>query len=303
MNRDLMTRITYVILMGSGFPLMRFMSLHFDALNNNAVRFLSGGMAMALICLFCYRKELVKVLTSPRMLGKIMILAVFTTAMMHCIMYGLRYTSALAGSIFGILAMPLGSVMAAIVYRDERGRVCQWKFIVGGLLAVGGSFLFVLAGQDASSGANMEFMWGALFLALGIFVQSMQALVAKYVVKESHAIVVSTMTAIISGCMYLLLAIYTNKIVELETVSSGMLIALSLAGVYGLMSGMMMSFIIIKSQGVVIFNILQLLLPISTAVVGYLTLGESIQLEQAMGACVVILGCVLALQAKVKRHV
>ena len=59
-----------------------------------------------------------------------------------------------------------------------------------------------------------------------------------------------------------------------------------------------MSFYIVQKQGVVVYNILQLIVPLSTAVVGYITLGEAINLMQGVGAVIVILGCVFALKEK-----
>lgn len=47
-----------------------------------------------------------------------------------------------------------------------------------------------------------------------------------------------------------------------------------------------------------VFNILQLIVPLSTAVVGYFTPGETINLMQGAGAVLVVLGCILALKEK-----
>lgn len=296
MNNDYFIRIFYIILMGFGFPIMRFMSIHFEIINNNAVRFLAGGFLFILICIFKFRDEFKKIKEEPILILKLLLLGCFMTGNMYFFMNGLKNTSALAGSIFGILAMPLAIIMAAIFFKDERDRVKEKNFYIGSILAVVGSLLFVIYGNKA--GGSSDFLKGALFLGTAIFIQSVQNLVVKNIAKKLHAIVISASTATLSGIIYLTIAIQSGKIVQLSEVSQGLLIGLALAGVYGMLTGMLMAFYIVQKQGVVIFNILQLVIPLSTAIVGYFTLGEKINFIQGIGAIVVVLGCIFALKKK-----
>ncbi len=294
MNNDYLTRIFYIILMGFGFPIMRYMSVHFDTLNNNAVRFLSGGLLFMLICLFKFKDEIKKIIEKPVIILKLLLLGVFMTGNMYFFINGLKHTSALAGSIFGILAMPLAVIMAAIFYKDERERVKKVHFYVGSFFAVIGSLVFVIFGN--SSGGGTDFFKGALFLSTAIFIQSIQNLIVKNVSKKLHAIVISASTAMFSGIIYLLLAVNTGTILKLQEVSTGLIIGLSLAGIYGMLTGMLLAFYIVQKQGIVTFNIIQLVIPLSTAIVGYFTLGERIGMYQGVGAVIVVFGCIIALK-------
>lgn len=276
MNNPNTMRVLYVILMGFGLPIMRFMSLHFDTINNNAVRFLSGGFVFILIAVFKFSGEIKKVKEEPVLIFNLLLLGVLMTGNMYFYINGLKYTSALTGSIFGILSMPLAVLMAAVFYRDERGRVKQASFYAGSILAVAGSLIFVFNGSQ--TGESSDFLTGALLLGIAILIQSIQNLLVKHTGKKLHSIVISASTATLSGILYLSIEIQSGKITQLSEVGVGLLAGLALAGVYGMLTGMLMAFYIVQKQGVVVFNILQLIVPLSTAVVGYFTLGETINL-------------------------
>ena len=216
MNNPNTMRVLYVILMGFGLPIMRFMSLHFDTINNNAVRFLSGGFVFILIAVFKFSGEIKKVKEEPVLIFNLLLLGVLMTGNMYFYINGLKYTSALTGSIFGILAMPLAVLMAAVFYRDERGRVKQASFYAGSILAVAGSLIFVFNGSQ--TGESSDFLTGALLLGIAILIQSIQNLLVKHTGKKLHSIVISASTATLSGILYLSIAIQSGKITQLSEV-------------------------------------------------------------------------------------
>lgn len=109
---------------------------------------------------------------------------------------------------------------------------------------------------------------------------------------------ISAVTATMTGIIYLLIAINTGRTCQLYETSTAMRIGLVFAGIYGMLTGMMMAFYIVQKQGVGIFNSIQLIVPLSIAIVGYFTLDEKITLLQCLGAIIVIFGCVIALKKK-----
>jgi drug/metabolite transporter (DMT)-like permease len=270
------------------------MSIHFDTLNNNAVRFLSGGLFFCLICLFKFRTEIRIIVNDYKIALSLLFLAVFMSANMFFFINGLKYTSAISGSLFGILAMPLGIIFASIFYPDERKVVMRKEFIMGAIISFIGSVIFVLNSNEINE-RTVTYL-GYIYLTIAIVIQSIQNLIVKRLALNLPTIVISASTATLSGAIFLVVSIYTNSFSELNDTPSILIFWLVLAGIYGMLTGMLMAFYILKKQGVAKFNMTQLLIPISTGVVGYIALGENVSLIQALGGGIVICGCVLSSQ-------
>ena len=73
-------------------------------------------------------------------------------------------------------------------------------------------------------------------------------------------------------------------------------------GMYANFVGMVLTFYIIQTQGVVVLSILKFLIPPATAVIGYLLLQEPVLPLQILGGFGVLLGCLLALKPNMKKN-
>lgn len=296
-KQNQLSALIYILFMGFGYPLIRYISTIFNTVNTNALMFLSGGTLFVLVSFFKFRDELIKLKNNLWLLPRILLLGFLTAGNMYCFVGGLSKTSALAGSIFGILSMPFSIIMAAIFYLDEREKVKELHFIIGGIIALIGSFIFVLNGANKSSSSS-DFLFGAILLTGTIVIQALQSFVVKGTAKHIHSMVISSFSSILTSLIFFIISIITGHINEIFLAPSETVIKVLLTGMYSIFVGMVMTFFIIQKQGVVILNILKLTLPPVTALIGYLFLKESITLVQGIGATFVLLGCTIALKRK-----
>lgn len=288
--------LLYVLLMGISYPIMRFMSLQFDPLNNNAVRALAGGLFFIVICSWKFRTELLAFMRDRKAILQAFVIALFLSANMYFFTLGLQKTSALSGSLFSVLSMPLAVMVASFVFIDERKRVFNRWFFFGSICLLIGSFLFISAKSAVQNQA--DFLWGYSCLFLSIAIQSIQNLFVKHLAKRHHAIVMSAFTATFTALIYLLIASTSGRLSELNHTNYEMLFFLFLSGIYGMLVGMWMAFYIMQKQGIVTYNVLQLIVPIATAVIGYFTLNETLSIIQCIGAILVITGGMVALKGR-----
>lgn len=291
--------IIYILFMGFGYPLIRYISLFFNPLNTNALMFLSGGIVFLGVTLFKFRGEFPKLFQNGEIIFRVFLLAALTVGNMYCFIGGMSRTSALAGSIFGILSMPFSVAMASIFYQDERKKVKELHFIIGGILAILGSFLFSLSGKVQSS-VGEEFTLGAVMLFGTVLLQAFQGLIVKGATQKIDSMVLSSSSSILTGVMFLLLSIFTGNSFELVQATADKLVIVALTGVYSIFVGMVTTFFIIQKQGMIVLNVLKLIVPPTTALVGYFILKEGITLFQGVGAVIVLVGCIVALRQSKK---
>lgn len=289
----LFINLLYVFGIGLNIVLLRFLSQHFDPLNNNGVRFFVGGIALLFVILWKFRPSLIQLMKSPKLIAISVFVGLMMSANMYFWLKGVKITSAVTASIFGVLAMPFGVIIAAIFFRDERERIKNRSFWFGSLLTILGSLGFVWYGKTIAVGEG--FILGSIFLFLSITIRNIQNLVVKYA-KELNVFTLSGLTSLTTSLSSLFLSQQAGKFDELFTTPDWLLLTLMAVGIYAILAGMVLTFHIIQTQGLVTYQVLELLMPISTAMIAYIVLAEKISLAQIGFAVIVILGASIALK-------
>lgn len=288
----ILTNLLYVFAIGLNIVLLRFLSLHFEPLNNNGVRFLSGGLALLLLILWKFRPSLLQLVRSPKLIGIALFVGLMMSANMYFWLKGVKITNAVTASVFGVLAMPFGMIIAALFFKDERERIKSRIFWLGSCLTILGSLGFVWYGKNI--GIEQGFVVGSLFLFLSITIRNIQNLVVKFS-RELNVFTLSCITSLTTSISSLMLSQQAGQIGAIFTTPTWLLLILVAVGVYAILAGMVLTFHIIRTQGLITYQILELLIPVSTAIMAYIVLGEQISLAQIGFACLVILGASIAL--------
>lgn len=294
-NKNQFLSILFVLFMGFGYPLIRYITSLASPININTIMFLSGGTLFLIITLFRSPKEFLKLQGDKKLILNLFLIAFCTSGNMYCFVAGMSKTSALAGSIFGLLSMPFSIIAAALVFKDERARTKNVNFAIGTIIAIIGSSIFIFSGSKASSHSN-DFLFGIFLLALTLVIQALQSIFVKDSTQDIDSGVVSSTTSLLTGFIYLILGLISGDFFELMNTSVKTILTISVTGMYANFVGMVLTFYIIQKQGVVVLNVLRFLIPPATAVIGYFLLNEAVLPMQLLGGVGVLIGCVLALR-------
>lgn len=293
LNRHLiLLNLLYVFGIGLNIVLLRFLSLYIEPLNNNGVRFLAGGIVLLLFVFWKYRSALNDILCSPKNLMIAITVGMMLAANMYFWLKGTKLTNAVTASLFGVLAMPFGVLFAALFYQDERQKIRHKAFWLGSFITILGSVGFVWQGQSLSLAES--FWTGSLFLFLSIIIRNLQNLFVK-AAKSLNMLAFSAITSLSMSFASLLISHQQGQLHTLSQTEIGLLLLLFGAGIYAVFAAMALAFYIIQEQGLITYQILELIIPVSTAIIAYLVLDEQISIIQTLFAILVIFGSSLAL--------
>lgn len=284
--------LLYVFSIGLNIVLLRYLSLHIDPLNNNGVRFLAGSAVLLLFTALTYRIALRQLLRQPKNLLMALAVGVMLAANMYFWLKGTKLTNAVTASLFGVLAMPFGVLVAALFYRDEREQIRYRRFWLGSGLTIIGSLGFVWQGQALTLGES--FAMGSLFLFLSITIRNVQHLLVK-AAKSGSMLAFSCFTSLAASLSSLGLSAQQGSLEALYHAPLWLLGLLLAAGIYAVFVAMVLAFQIIQVQGLVTYQVLELIIPITTAICAYFLLNEAMNLMQLAFALVVIFGASWAL--------
>lgn len=291
--RLFLLNLFYVFGIGLNIVLLRYLSHYFDPLNNNGVRFVVGGMLLLLIVWWKFCSALKMLRKHPSLILIGISVGLMMAANMFFWLKGVLITNAVTASIFGVLAMPFGVLIAALFFHDERQKIKSGVFWLGSLLTVVGSLGFIWHGKSIA--VDEGFLLGSFFLFLSITIRNIQNLVVKFA-KSLNVFALSMMTSLTTGFISLFFSQQAGKIAEISATSDWLFYTLIAVGIYAILVGMVLTFHIIQTQGLITYQVLELMMPISTAIIAYFVLGEEISLIQLGFALIVIFGAGVALR-------
>ena len=284
----------FLVLTSFAVPLLRYTSLLFSPITNNGVRFISGSIFLFIIALFRYKSKLFEFFPKER---KIQLLLLCTSCLMSINMVffikGLSLSSAFTGSMFTTFGIPVTALVSMFYFPDEREKSFNVFFFTGMFICVLGSLVFINRG-----GSDPQANAGTFYLFISVCSQVVLNNLIKHIAHQLPVLIIGLFNSFLTGISLLILAFLTGSIKELATADTHSIVVLIFAGVYGIFVGMMIGFSVIKKNGITTFNIMQLLTPITTAMVSYIIMKETITPPQFLGGMIILVGAYICIFGK-----
>ena len=284
----------FLVLTSFAVPLLRYTSLLFSPITNNGVRFISGSIFLFIIALFRYKSKLLEFFPKER---KIQLLLLCTSCLMSINMVffikGLSLSSAFTGSMFTTFGIPVTALVSMFYFPDERKKSFNIFFFTGMFICILGSLVFINRG-----GSDPQANAGTFYLFISVCSQVVLNNLIKHIAHQLPVLIIGLFNSFLTGASLLILAFLTGSIKELATADTHSIVVLIFAGVYGIFVGMMIGFSVIKKNGITTFNIMQLLTPITTAMVSYIIMKETITPPQFLGGMIILVGAYICIFGK-----
>jgi drug/metabolite transporter (DMT)-like permease len=292
-NDRLATALPLVYPLGASLlPIMlRALTPHFDNYTLIFIPFLAGSLVQYLLAWLLYRADLAQTWRDTRLLRNILLLVVVGFTMNMLFVEGIRRTSATFSGLMSLLGVPLTTALAALFFADERDNVRSWRFALGFLMAVGGTF-----GLTLSRGSIAADWVGALCLFGSTMCMVTIGLLAKKLTITGQPVCVVTVQCVIETAFFGVVWLALGDPGSIARAPLDRNALMVFYGVFGLLLTGAVYFVMIQRAGVVVALFThQLVTPVFTALFAFVLLGEVLVPVQLAFGAVLLAGCALIL--------
>ena len=273
---------------------IRFLSRHMDSSTMLFVRVGSGTIVLFMICVLMYPHDLRALLRTRSHLLLLIGAAVFGLIAHYGAVEGLALTSAAMGGIIAAMGIPLTVILAAIVFHDERRIATNRYFAAGAAVAAVGTVGVVLSGTDNA----LSYSTGVLWLLLAAGIGAVRYIAFKKLVLRVNPIVVAMVGCLITTYAFGAISFYSGQMRKFFFLAPHVILITVLSGVGGILVGAALHLVLVKRIGISAVTILRLVIPVWTAAMAYLLIGDILSPAQLGFGLVVILGCFLSFSAR-----
>ena len=268
----------------------RYLTFHFNALSQNAYRFLAGGLL--LLGLASGKFETVReLLRTRRDLAKTALCGALIAGLMWISITAMSGISAVTASVLNTLQLPMGIGLAMAFFADERSREPRsFAFGLTGLLIATGAYVWFSHGRPEA----VDHLWAIGLFLLGGTARSGLMLVLKDVLRRHDSLAVACVSAWVCILVMLTAAVATMNLQSPTHAGPGVAVILIGSGLLGIWVGTALNNELIHTIGVVRLHTAAALVPPGVAVAGWVILGESVSIGQVLAGLAMLL-CVMYL--------
>ncbi len=293
----LLVLLAYPMLGSLVSVMLRYLLRTFDPWTVAGVRSLSGGLFLLCVAFVLWRGELRTFARDPRQLRLLLVTTLLGIVPGWLTNEAISRIPALVASLLGTLSLPLMSVLAALVFADERRVLRSSSFWLAAPLLLGGTAGLALA-QSARASTLTDtggYGLGIAMLLLSFLLNAIPQLFLKHAVSDAHPFVLSGSLGVAGGLIYSVLAFVFGEPARLATAPTWLTVLLVLSGAYGLLTGSALYLAAVKRFGLIVVNLVWLISPVFVGLFGYEVLNELPTAGQLWSGLALLAGCGIVL--------
>lgn len=296
-RRDLITFITLSFMWSLSFVFYRIGVPEFGSLAFASLRVVLAGLTMLIFVLFS-AKNRVGILENWKALT---IVGLFSAAIPF-ILFSISARSVNAGvlAVLNASVPMMSGFIASIFFKDKLSKKQILGLVIGvvGVMILMSENLFGNAATEASAGASSGLMpmGYALFACVGY---ALGANITRNYLEHVSPIAITAGSLMIASVIMLPVAVY--QFPYGATISAKAWVSMICIGVFSTAIALIFMNQLIKNIGPVRATSITLVIPIFAIFLGYLLLGEALDLPAIIGSVVILFGTYLSLDLSIKK--